>query len=149
MPANCRVDRHSIVLFDGACNLCHATVGWVLRHDRQGLFRFASLQSDAARRALAAAGAPSELPEGMVVLDEAGVHIRSDAAIRIVSRLGFPWNVAAVSRVLPRRLRDAVYQWVADNRYRWFGRREVCAVPAADVAGRFLDADETGRDADR
>lgn len=132
-----------VILFDGVCNLCHAAVAWILEHDTKQEFRFASLQSAAARDVLAAAGPVGDLPDSVVLVDERGVHTRSDAALGVARRLGFPWSLLMLAAPLPRFLRDAVYAWVARNRYRWFGRRDSCLRPTPELAGRFLDAGET------
>ncbi len=132
-----------VILFDGVCNLCHAAVNWVLDHDHQRVFRFASLQSQAAREALAASGSsPESLPDSVVLIDEQGVHTRSRAAIRIAARLGFPYTLLRGFALLPASLGDAVYAFIARHRYRYFGRRETCKVPSPEWSDRFLDADE-------
>ncbi|NNF06990.1 MAG: thiol-disulfide oxidoreductase DCC family protein [Candidatus Eisenbacteria bacterium] len=131
-----------ILLFDGVCNLCNAAVRFVIARDKQHQFRFASLQSQAARQALLKAGAPTDLPDSVVVIDRLGVHTRSDAALRIASILGRPWSFVAGARVLPRFLRDWVYRGVARHRYRVFGRRETCLAPTPALRERFLDAEE-------
>ena len=134
------------MLFDGVCNLCNATVQWIIRHDRRGRFRFASLQSRAAADAIASAREkPAAMPDSVILVDRGRVLTRSDAVISIGVELGFPWSLAAIARVVPRRLRDALYAWIAANRYRWFGRRESCIVPTAELRSRFLDADEQRR----
>lgn len=135
-------DAHALVLFDGVCNLCNASVRWILARDREQRFRFAALQSDAAREALAAAHAPPELPDSVVLVAQGRVYVRSDAAIGIARRLGFPWSLAAAALVLPRFARDALYGWIARNRYRWFGKQDACMVPTPALRARFLDADE-------
>jgi predicted DCC family thiol-disulfide oxidoreductase YuxK len=118
-----------VILFDGECNLCHASVNWVIAHDPQAIFRFASLQSYAA----------GGLPNSVVLIDEEGVHTHSTAALRIARRLGFPYSLLAVFTPVPKFLRDAVYNFVAAHRYRWFGRRESCLLPTPELAARFLD----------
>lgn len=131
------------ILFDGVCNLCNASVQWVIERDPEGVFTLAALQSEAARSLLSASGiSPERLPDSIVLVDEDGVHVRSEAALRIGRRLGFPYNLVALGRVAPRPLRDAAYRFIARNRYRWFGRRDTCMMPDSDVASRFLDADE-------
>lgn len=132
----------ALVLFDGVCNLCNGSVQWILAHDRAQRFRFAALQSNAARAALSAANAPSELPDSVVLVADGRVFLRSDAAIGIARRLGFPWSLAAVALVLPRFVRDGIYGWIARNRYRWFGKKDACMVPTKALRARFLDADE-------
>jgi predicted DCC family thiol-disulfide oxidoreductase YuxK len=130
-----------IILFDGVCNLCHSAILWVIDHDPQAIFRFASLQSQAARQALENFS-PAELPDSIVLIDEDGIHTQSAAAIRIARRLGFPYSFLAIGLVLPTAWRDAIYAWVARNRYSWFGKQDTCLMPSPDLAQRFLDADE-------
>lgn len=140
-----RETGHPVVLFDGVCNLCNAAVQWLVERDPTGRFRYASLQSAAARGLLSARlgeGEIAALPDAMVLVDEVGVHTRSTAALRIAGRLGLPWKALAVFLVVPRFARDAVYRFVARNRYRWFGHREACMVPTPHLAERFLDAQE-------
>ena len=138
-----------LILFDGVCNLCNAAVQWVIERDRRGIFRFGALQSEAGRAALRGEGTAKDLPDSIVLIDGAGAHTRSEAAIRIAGGLGFPWSLAVVAFAIPRPLRDAVYSWVARNRYRWFGRRESCMVPTAELAERFVDAGEASAAAPR
>lgn len=135
-------DREPLILYDGVCKLCHAAVRFVLARDRQARFRFAALDSPAARARLAAAGVPrpEALGDSVVLIDGAGIHVRSTAALRIARALGFPWSLAFVAIVVPRPLRDALYDAIARRRYRWFGRDDACPVPPPDVADRFLDA---------
>jgi predicted DCC family thiol-disulfide oxidoreductase YuxK len=134
------MDARPVILFDGLCNLCTGAVRFVIERDGKGVFDFASLQSDAARRLLAGAGAAAGPPESIVLIDDQGVHLRSDAALRIAPRLRAPWPLLAALRVVPRALRDAVYDFVAGRRYGWFGRREACLVPTPALRARFLDA---------
>ena len=132
-----------LILFDGVCNLCNSSVQWVIERDKEERFRFATLQSAAARRELAKVIGPKEieeLPDSIVLLDSDGLYVRSAAALRIARALGFPYAVLGLGIVLPRPIRDAIYDWVARNRYRWFGRRDTCMTPTPDLAARFLDA---------
>ena len=116
---------------------------WVIERDGEEQFRFATLQSAAARRELETVMGPEEidgLPDSIVLLDRDGVHVRSSAALRIARALGPPYALLGVGWVLPRPIRDALYDLIARNRYRWFGRRDTCMMPTPDLAGRFLDA---------
>ena len=133
-----------IVLYDGGCGLCHRSVRAVLARERGVRFRFASLRSDAARRLLEGRGAPEPLPDSVVLIDAEGVHTGSTAALRIARNLRPPASLAAAFLALPKALRDPVYAFVARRRYRWFGRRDGCALPAPDERDRFLDAGEAG-----
>ena len=137
--------QRPVILFDGICNLCNSAVQWVIEHDPEGHFAFASLQSDAARGELEKVMGAKEieaLPDSIVLVDSDGVHVRSEAALRIARELGSPFVLIALGFVLPRPIRDAVYRLIARNRYRWFGRRDTCMRPTPDIAARFLDADE-------
>jgi predicted DCC family thiol-disulfide oxidoreductase YuxK len=127
-----------VILFDGICHLCNGAVRFVLRHDRQKRFVFAPLQSKAATTVLARYPDADSLPDSIVLADARGLHTRSDAAFGIARQLGFPWSWLAMGRLLPRPVRDGVYDWIARRRYRWFGRREACMVPTDEVRDRFL-----------
>ncbi len=135
--------RRPVILFDGLCNLCAGSVRFVLERDPAGAFDFASLQSEAARRVRGEAGlTPADLPDSVVLVDAEGVHVRSDAGLRIAARLRAPWPLVAVFRVVPRAIRDALYDFVARRRYGWFGKRDSCLVPTPALRARFLDASE-------
>jgi predicted DCC family thiol-disulfide oxidoreductase YuxK len=139
--------RRPLILFDGVCNLCNSTVQWVIERDKQARFDFSSLQSDAARRELEKVLDASEidaLPDSIVLVDSDGVHTRSAAALRITRGLGFPYALLGLGVLVPRPIRDAVYDVIARRRYRWFGQLDSCMTPTPDVAERFLDAGETG-----
>lgn len=140
--AGLRPGEPPLILFDGVCNLCNASVRWIIDRDPRRVFRFASLQSAAGRAALGVAGTTTAPLESIVLIDDAGAHTRSDAAIRIAKRLGLPWSAVAIALLVPRRLRNGVYDWVARHRYLWFGRRESCMRPTPELAGLFLDGEE-------
>ena len=126
-----------VILFDGVCNLCDSFVQWVVKRDPAGIFRFAPLQGPTAGTLLERHGLPNDEPASIVLVEEAGVSVRSTAALLIATRLkgGF-W--ARPLLWMPLFVRDRAYDWVAANRYRWFGRKAECMVPTADLRGRFL-----------
>jgi len=126
----------AVILFDGECNLCNAAVDLVLRHDRRGRFRFAALRSRAAAR-LCGESPPSG--DTLLLFDAEGRHDRSTAVLRIARGLGPPWSILSVFGIVPRRVRDGLYDFVARRRRRWFGRRATCRVPSASERRRFLD----------
>ena len=130
------------ILFDGVCNLCNGFVQFVIRRDPAGHFRFAALQSDAARALLAAQGMALPTldadPDSVLLLSGGQLYSHSEAVLRIARGLGGVWQVAAVGRVLPRAWRDGLYRWVARHRYRWFGRQESCLLPTPALKARFL-----------
>ena len=126
-----------MLLFDGVCTLCNGFVQFVIERDPAGRFQFAPLQSDAAARLLGVA--PPPWPDSLVLLEDGRRFTRSTAALRVARGLRFPWPLAYVFVAVPRPVRDWVYDAVARNRYRWFGRRDVCMVPTPDLRSRFLN----------
>lgn len=128
----------AVIVFDGVCVLCSGWVRFLLRHDRRGRYRFAAMQSTAGRALLAGHGLDPDDPVSFLLVDEVRAWTDTDAIVRVVSGLGGPWQVARLALILPRPLRDRPYRLVARNRYRWFGRRDACLVPAREHRGRFL-----------
>ena len=131
--------EHPILFFDGLCNLCNSAVQWFLRHDRSGKLRYASLQSDLARELLPAAGIdPGDL-NSLVFYHRGQAWQRSDGALKAYRQVGGVWaGLARVGGIFPRFLRDSVYNTIARNRYRWFGRREECMLPRPEWKARFV-----------
>ena len=132
-----------LLLFDGVCNLCDRSVQFVLDHEPGGGIQFASLQSEVGRVALAEHGLDAEAIDSVVFIDQGRARVQSDAALAVAARLDAPWKWLALGRVVPRTIRDGVYDWVARNRYRWFGTRDACRLPTPQTRARFLDADES------
>ena len=127
------------MLFDGVCNLCHGTVQFVIAHDSAARFRFAPLQSDAAQRLLRERAAVGPLPDSVALIEGGRLYTRSTAALRIARGLRFPWPLLYGLIIVPRPLRDVIYDLIARYRYKWFGRRDSCMMPSAKVQGRFLE----------
>jgi predicted DCC family thiol-disulfide oxidoreductase YuxK len=126
------------ILFDGVCNLCNGVVRFVIARDPHARFRFAALSSDAGHAVLHAAGLRLPIPDTVVLVEDGAVYVRSEAALRIARRLSFPWPVLFALMVVPRPLRDAIYDAIARRRYRWFGQRDACMVPTPEQRRRFL-----------
>jgi predicted DCC family thiol-disulfide oxidoreductase YuxK len=127
-----------VILFDGVCNLCDGLVGFIIRRDPRRIFRFAPLQSPAGRHLLLSHRLDSARLDTFVLLDGDRCLTRSDAALSIVKRLEPPWSFLALFGIVPRPLRNWLYGIVARNRYAWFGRRDECLVPSAEVRDRFI-----------
>lgn len=136
-----------VLLFDGVCNLCHGFVQFILDHERSSDLTFVPLQSEVARklleRAFDLATARSirhdgSAPDSMVLIEDGRGYLRSTAALRVVHRLRAPYRWLGIFAVVPRPIRDAVYRWIAKNRYRWFGHSERCRVPTPELRARFL-----------
>ena len=128
----------SILLFDGHCNLCNAWVQYVVKRDSSSTIRFASLQSGAGRRLLEEHKIDVNYIDSLVLFEEGRFSVSSNAALRTLSYFdGWERHLVFLS-VVPGSLRDLVYRFIAKNRYKWFGRREQCMVPTAELSKRFL-----------
>jgi len=126
-----------VIYFDGYCGLCNGFVDFVLARDRARRFRFAPLQGTRAR---ARFGDPGDVDPATILLEEGDqVFERSTAALRIIAALGGVWRLAGLLRLVPRFIRDAVYDWIARNRYGWFGKRDTCRLPSPEERSVFLD----------
>jgi predicted DCC family thiol-disulfide oxidoreductase YuxK len=131
------------ILFDGVCALCNGFVRFVAARDPARRFAFAAIQSDAGRALLSAYGvaaAPGD-PSSIVVIAEGRARRQSDAVLYVAGKLRGVVRLAAVFRVVPAAIRDAVYALVARYRYRWFGRLDACPLPTPELRDRFRDAD--------
>ena len=128
----------SVVLFDGVCNLCNGIVRFIIERDPHGRVQFAPLQSKAATSLLAQHPDHAVLPDSVVLVDDGELYVKSTAALRVARRLRFPWPLFWIFIVVPRPLRDLIYDFIARHRYGWFGKRDTCMVPTKEVMDRFL-----------
>jgi predicted DCC family thiol-disulfide oxidoreductase YuxK len=126
---------NDVILFDGVCNLCNGVVRFIIARDPAARFRFASLQSDTAQR-LMKENRPGDT---IVLLEEGKMYSKSAAALRIARGLRFPWPLLCAFIVVPRPLRDLVYDWVARHRYGWFGKLDTCLLPTPELQNRFVE----------
>ena len=127
-----------VLLFDGVCNLCNASVQWVLLRDKQAVFRFAQLQSDIGRQLLTRHGLDPDDLNSVVLTDGDRIWLKSDVPLEIFRRLGGWWNLLTILRLIPSGIRNRLYEFVARNRYRWWGRREQCMMPRREWKDRFI-----------
>jgi predicted DCC family thiol-disulfide oxidoreductase YuxK len=129
-----------IILFDGVCNLCNNSVNFIIKHDKKDVFRFASLQSEIGKKLVSERGLdPEELDS--IILIEPGVayYRKSTAALEISRELSGGYSLLKNFLFLPDSLRDAVYDLIANNRYKWFGKQESCMIPTPELKAKFLD----------
>jgi predicted DCC family thiol-disulfide oxidoreductase YuxK len=131
-------DSHPIIVFDGECIFCSGWVNFVLRHDRAGRFHFLAAQSPLGEALYRHYGLDARNYETNILIENGRAFFKSEGSIRMAAGLGYPWKLAVILRILPRPLRDALYEWVARNRYRIAGRRDHCFVPTAEHKRRFL-----------
>lgn len=127
-----------IVMFDGVCNLCNRSVDFIIRHDRDRCFRFVSFQSVPGMQLMLQFGIQGNR-ETVILIGEGRVYYASEAAIKVLEILGYPWKVGAIFRIIPKCIRDRIYFWIAQNRYRWFGKRKTCRVPSPEEKMWFPD----------
>jgi predicted DCC family thiol-disulfide oxidoreductase YuxK len=128
-----------IILFDGVCNLCNRTVQFVLKRDAKAQFVFGSLQGRAGSDLLGQLNLPSDTYNSFLLIENDTFYTRSSAVLRVLRYLGRGWQVAYLFMLLPKGVRDGLYNWIARNRYRWFGRSPTCMVPEPRWRNRFLD----------
>ncbi|GAB6926925.1 thiol-disulfide oxidoreductase DCC family protein [Paenibacillus sp. JCM 10914] len=128
----------AIVLIDGVCHLCQGLTQFIIKRDPQGIFHFASIQSEIGQALMRTGGLDGGILETMVFIEDGKYYTRSTAALRIARRLRFPWSLSYALIVVPPVLRNVVYRWIANHRYRWFGRSNECMIPTPDIRRRFL-----------
>lgn len=127
-----------VILFDGVCNLCNASVQFIIKRDDAGLFSFASLQSDVGQEVAAKYGIDTADLDSVVLIDGGNAYQRSTAALHITRRLAGAWKLLYAGIIIPPFIRDHVYNWIASNRYKWFGKQTECWIPTPELHGRFL-----------
>ncbi|HEY0232182.1 MAG TPA: thiol-disulfide oxidoreductase DCC family protein [Dokdonella sp.] len=132
-------EESPILVFDGVCLLCSRWVRFILRHDPDGRYRFAAMQSPTGRSLLSRHGLDPDDPNSLLLVEGRHASTDSDAILRVLTGFGGVFRLLAPLRLLPHALRDPAYRWLARNRYRWFGRSETCWLPAPEHAARFLD----------
>lgn len=130
---------NNLVLFDGVCNLCNNAVQFIIQNDPKGVFYFSSLQSETGQYLLEKHGLNDGKTDSLVLIQNGKAYIKSTAALRIASQLRRPISFLTILRIIPRFLRNLVYDFIARNRYLWFGKREHCMIPTPSLRKRFLD----------
>jgi predicted DCC family thiol-disulfide oxidoreductase YuxK len=132
-------EDHPIILFDGVCNLCHASVQYVIKHDPKKIFRFASLQSSFAQKILSNYNLPLNDYNSFVLFSDNKIYTRSTAAILVAKKLKGVVRILYAFIIVPKFIRDGVYNIIAKNRYKWFGKKNECWLPTPELKNLFLD----------
>lgn len=132
-------ENKSIILFDGVCNLCNASVNFVIKHDKKAQFLFASFQSDAAKEIMLQFNLKNLNLDSIVLIDDGKIYEKSTAILRIAKHLNCGFKSLYFFIVIPKSVRDWLYSYIAKNRYRFFGKRESCMIPSLELKNRFLD----------
>ena len=128
-----------IVLFDGVCNLCNSAVQFIIRHDKKNIFMFTSLQSDTGQKLLAQYDLPLNELNSFILIENNKAYTRSSGALRVIKKLKGLWPLLYGFIIVPKFIRDGVYNWVGRNRYKWFGKQEACMIPTPELKARFLN----------
>jgi predicted DCC family thiol-disulfide oxidoreductase YuxK len=132
------VNEHPVILFDGVCNFCNGAINFVLKQDKKGIFRFAPLQSEAGQKLLQQYNLSTENFESFILIDEGIVYKKSSASLRVMNKLPWYWKEVQLLKIVPSIFRDAIYDFIAKNRYKWFGKKDQCMVPSPELRSRFL-----------
>ncbi len=132
-------DDHPIIIYDGKCRLCSGFVRFFLRHDRRDRFRFIAAQSPLGTALYRHYDLDHVDYETNILLEQGRPWFESEGSIRMFERLGFPWSLLAIGRILPLTLRDRLYNTIARNRLRWFGTRKTCFLLDPNQADKFLE----------
>jgi predicted DCC family thiol-disulfide oxidoreductase YuxK len=130
--------ENPIVLFDGTCNFCNGSVNFLIRQDKRNILRFAALQSEAGKKLLQQYNLPADYLQSFVLIENGKAFQQSAAALKVLGHLPWYWKWTQPFWLVPSFVRNGVYNFIAKNRYRWFGRRQQCMVPSAELKGRFL-----------
>lgn len=128
------------LLFDGVCNLCNGAVNFIIDHDPKGHFKFAALQSTYGQEKLAELGYDQQHFDSLVLLENGNVYKKSTAALRIARKLNKLYPLLYAFMIIPPFIRHAVYDLIAKNRYKWFGKRNECRIPTPELRSRFVEA---------
>jgi predicted DCC family thiol-disulfide oxidoreductase YuxK len=133
----------AIVLFDGVCNLCNGFVNFLIENDKKQVFKFLALQSPLAQKYIQQAGIDPKIVQELntvILIKNSKAYYKSQAVIEIAQQLQYPWKTLAVGKFLPKYILNYIYDFVAKNRYRRFGKKETCMIPSPRIKDRFLDS---------
>lgn len=132
------MNEYKIILFDGVCNFCNASVNYIMSHDKNNIFKFAALQSPAGIELQKKFSLDPKDLSSFILINNNHYFKKTTAALKVAKDFGFPWNITYALILIPPFIRNIAYNIIARYRYKWFGRREVCRVPTAEEREKFL-----------
>ncbi len=133
-------ENKQIILFDGVCNLCNSSVQYVIKRDKNNRFMFLALQSNTAKKLLEQYDSSLLNADSIMLYSpKKGIYSKSTAALKIASQLTFPVNLLGVFLIVPKFIRHWFYDYVAKNRYKWYGKKEACMIPTPELKNRFIN----------
>jgi len=133
------MEKQTIILFDGVCNLCNGAVQFVIKRDKKKYFSFASLQSSEGRKLLEQYDLPLTDFNSFILIEHRQVYSGSNGILRVAKKLNGFWPLLYAFIIVPKFIRDRIYKWVAKNRYKWFGKKDTCMIPTPELRARFLN----------
>lgn len=132
--------NHKIVLFDGVCNLCNGAIQFMIERDKKNVFRYAALQSEAGQRLVKERGIDTEMVDSIILIDPGvAYYTKSDAALEIGKQLKGYGTLSSILLAIPTSIRNIVYDFIARNRYKWYGKKQECMIPTPELKAKFLD----------
>ncbi|MCB0468341.1 MAG: thiol-disulfide oxidoreductase DCC family protein [Aequorivita sp.] len=130
--------NHKIILFDGVCNLCNGAVTFTIKRDKKNIFRFAALQSEIGQQLISKFNIDTSKVDSIILIDDEKQYEKSSAALHIAKQLSGAYPLLFGFMIVPKFIRNAVYDYIAKNRYKWFGKKEICMIPTAELKAKFL-----------
>ncbi|QDO94832.1 thiol-disulfide oxidoreductase DCC family protein [Formosa sediminum] len=132
--------QEKLVLFDGVCNLCDSSVQFIIKHDKKNIFKFTTLQGESAKTLITAFKIDTSKTDSILLYTpKHRLYSKSTAALKIASQLNFPINLLSIFLIIPKFIRDYVYDFIAKNRYKWYGKKEACMIPTKALKVKFLE----------
>ena len=129
-----------LILFDGVCNLCNSSVQYVIKHDKNNVFLFTALQSEVGQNIVKHYNIDTSRVDSILLYTPGkGIQYKSTAALKVASQLGFPINLLTIFLIVPKVIRNWVYDFIAKNRYKWFGKKDACMIPTPELKSKFLE----------
>lgn len=139
MLATTKTETNPVILFDGVCNLCSSSVQFIIKHDPQRRFRYASLQSAYGQKVMQQFGLPAEELNSFILYQQGKIYTKSTGALMVAKQLNKLWPLLYGFIIIPPFIRNAVYSFIANNRYKWFGKKDACWLPTPELKKLFLD----------
>ncbi|GGD10717.1 thiol-disulfide oxidoreductase DCC family protein [Hyunsoonleella pacifica] len=129
-----------LILFDGVCNLCNSSVQYVIKHDKKQRFMFTALQSETGKKIIDHFNIDTRKVDSIILYTpEKGITYKSTAALKVAAQLGFPTNILSIFLIIPSFISNWVYDVIAKNRYKWYGKKDACMIPTPELKSKFLD----------
>ncbi|MBK8521807.1 MAG: thiol-disulfide oxidoreductase DCC family protein [Ferruginibacter sp.] len=133
------MNDHPVILFDGVCNFCNSAVNFTIKRNAKANIRFAPMQSDAGLKLLQQYHLPVEDMQSFIFIENGVAYRQSTAGLKVCRHLGGLWPLCYGLIIVPKFIRDGIYNWIAKNRYKWFGVQQACMIPTPEVSARFLN----------